>query len=215
MSLEKLTKYEKELWNRGLKYIAGIDEVGRGALAGPMVVSAVILNPKHLNDYTNLSDEYNLYHDVRDSKKVSDKKRRSVSKFLRNEAISYSIVEVPHTDIDKLGIAKCTQIAFSKAVTKLNKAPHHVFTDTFEINDLAKHTQTNIKRGDNLSVTIAAASIVAKVYRDDLMIKLHEDNEKYQVYGFDRHKGYGTVMHREMIKKHGHSDIHRLSFKVK
>lgn len=215
MQLETLLKYEKDLWNRGIKYIAGVDEVGRGSLAGPMVVCAAIINKEHLTPLDNLAEEHTQYKDVRDSKLLTPNKRRALNDFLTNEVISYSIVEIPHSDIDSLGISKCTQIGFSKAVTKLDKTPHHIFTDTFEINDIAKHTQTNIKRGDTLSLSIAAASIIAKVYRDRLMINLHEDNEKYRVYGFDKHKGYGTAFHREMIKKHGHSDIHRISFKVK
>ncbi len=214
MPLDLLTKFERNLWNRGLKYIAGVDEVGRGCLAGPMVVSAVILNPKHLNDYKNLLDEHKLYDEINDSKLLTHNKRCKLNEFIVNEALAYSVVEIDNLEVDRLGISKCTQIAFEKAVLKLDKKPHHILTDAFEIKNFAKESQTNIKRGDSLSISIAAASIVAKVYRDALMERFSHNN-KYEVYGFERHKGYGTEFHRNMIKKHGFSDLHRKTFKVK
>ena len=96
----------------------------------------------------------------------------------------------------------------------LRVKPDHIITDSYEINEIAQHSQTNINRADNLSITVAAASIIAKVYRDTLMEMFHND-KAYNIYGFDKHKGYGTVMHREMIKKHGFSNLHRRSFKVR
>ncbi len=218
MPLHELTKYEINAWKSGVEYIAGVDEVGRGALAGPMVVSAVILNKKHIieQDFSlrTLTKEYELYEKINDSKKVSDKVRRIISSFLHTELIDYSLVEVPHSDIDKLGISTCTERAFHSAINSLKIRPSHIFTDSFEIKMLAKESQTNLVRGDSLSISIAAASIIAKVYRDDLMIKLHDNNSNYQVYGFDKHKGYGTLAHRRAIKEHGLSDIHRKSYSI-
>jgi len=215
MNADNLLLFERELWGKGLKYIAGIDEVGRGALAGPMVVCAAILDKNRIPDFEDVPNELVPYTQVRDSKLVTPNRRSILSAFLINEVLSYSIVEVPHHELDDQGLVASTQKAFSSAVKKLDIKPHHVFTDNYEVPDIAQQSQTNLIRGDNKSMTIAAASIIAKVYRDNLMVKLHEKHDKYKVYGFDRHKGYGTVYHRAMIKKHGRSDIHRVSFNVK
>lgn len=209
-----LTFFEKQLWNKGLEYIAGVDEVGRGSLAGPMVVCAVILKREHLKDLTNLKDEHKTYAEIKDSKLLSGNKRRRISEFIISELVSYSIIEVPNYEIDASGIMPCTISAFSKSISKLDVKPHHILTDSFEIPNIAKQTQTNLVRGDNKSISIAAASIIAKVYRDNLMVDFHEKHHKYKVYRFDKHKGYGTKLHRDMIKKHGHSDLHRKSFNI-
>jgi len=215
MNAEDLLNFERELWNKGLKYIAGIDEVGRGALAGPMVVCAVILDKNRLPDFNEVPEDLHHYTQVKDSKLIAPKKRSVLSDFLINEVLSYSIVEVSHYELDNLGLTKSTKKSFSLAVKKLDVKPHHVFTDNYEVPDIAHQSQTNLKRGDNKSMTIAAASIIAKVYRDKLMVELHEGFDKYKVYGFDRHKGYGTVHHRAMVKKYGRSDIHRKTFNIK
>jgi ribonuclease HII len=215
MDASDLLFFERELWDQGMDLIAGIDEVGRGALAGPMVVCAAILDKNRIPDFDNPPEELVPYTMVRDSKLVTPKRRSILSEFLINEVISYSIVEVSHIVLDENGLVSSTQVAFSNAVKNLDVRPHHIFTDNYEIPDIAQHSQTNLKRGDNKSMTIAAASIIAKVYRDNLMVKLHEADEKYQLYCFDKHKGYGTLHHRNMIKKYGHSDIHRKSFKLK
>ena len=215
MSLELMTKFEKDLWNRGVDLVAGVDEVGRGSLAGPLVVCACIINKKHLFEYAENDPRVQLYSQVKDSKKLTARKRSILDEFLQSESISYSLVEIDNRQVDELGISAATQVAFFRAIKKLPVKPQHVLTDTFEIKKLAQQNQTNIVRGDNKSISIAAASIVAKVYRDQLMVDLHNNHEKYQKYGFDRHKGYGTQMHRDAIKEHGHSDVHRLSFKVK
>lgn len=210
----EMIKYELELMQKGNKYIAGVDEVGRGSLAGPLVVAAVIINAKHLNEYTNLSEELELYYHIKDSKKLTELKRTKISRFLTNELVSYSLVEIDNNYIDKHGIMSATLTAFFRSVKKLKIKPDHVLTDSFEIVQMAKQSQTNLIRGDNKSISIAAASIIAKVYRDNLMVKMHNNNADYQVYGFDKHKGYGTKQHIEAIKKHGHSDFHRKSFKI-
>lgn len=215
MSLDTFIKYELPFWENGLDFIAGVDEVGRGSLAGPLVVSAVIINKKHLLDINDLPLERSFYHEINDSKKLSPKKRDYLSNILVNELISYSFSAISNEQIDQLGIMKCTQIAFSNAIKKLPVRPQHVFTDNFEIKDLAIQSQTNLIKGDSKSLTIAAASILAKVYRDKMMVDYHQKSEKYKVYRFDKHKGYGTTLHREMIKKYGFSDLHRKTFQVK
>ena len=214
MSVDNLIKYELPLWQGGMDYIAGVDEVGRGSLAGPMVVCAAIINKEQLFRINELDLDKFPYHEIKDSKKLTANKRHYISAFLHNELLSYSLVEINNQKIDELGIVACTQLAFSKAIKKLELKPQHVFTDNYEIKDLARQSQTNLVRGDNKSITVAAASIVAKVYRDNLMVELHRNHDKYQVYQFHKHKGYGTKLHREMIKKHGHSDIHRKTFRV-
>lgn len=250
----ELLKYETQLFNQGIQYIAGIDEVGRGALAGPMVVGAVILNktsllalnelfneneqkpsdlnkdsttsPKNLlttkqefninNDICNLINptDHNLtnYTQIRDSKLLTAKKRDKLGTFIQSVAVAYSIEIIDASLIDNCGISQCTQIGFFNSIKKLSIQPEHILTDQFKINEIHQDKQTNITNGDNKSITIAAASIIAKVYRDNLMINLHNQYQNYQKYAFDKHKGYGTSFHIDAIKTHGISDIHRKSF---
>lgn len=227
--LSKNLNYELELFNKGKRYIAGVDEVGRGCLAGPMVVGAVILDSKRLEGlsdqdmYSKLTASAKSYKDkilqilqtytqIDDSKLVNPVKRRHLSNFITKESISYSIEVIEPKIIDKLGISKCTQKGFYNAVKKLSVKPDYILTDAFRIKRLAKKIQTNIKRGDRLSITIAAASIIAKVFRDNLMTELHNNNKKYRPYRFDLHKGYGTKLHLDALQKYGPSDIHRYSF---
>lgn len=207
--LERLL-IEKELYSKGFKYIAGVDEVGRGPLAGPFVVCAVILDIEKLlqNEYP-IDKEYGLYSKIKDSKKVTEINRTLISSFLLSEHINYSIVEVHPTELDEMGISKATQYAFYRAVNTLGITPDHILTDSFEIKNINKEIQTNIIRGDDKSITIGAASIIAKVHRDNIML---EEHNKYPEYGFDAHKGYGTKGHLEAIEKHGICDIHRKSF---
>ncbi len=237
-------RFEKELFSKNksssslrlgsLKYIVGVDEVGRGCLAGPMVVGAVILDPNHLRRLIKLSNMSLLipprrdsassyfsrssskkndvsYLEITDSKKLSPNKRKRLSDFILKNAMCYSIKVINACTVDSKGLSKCTQIGFGGAVKKLKALPDHILTDAFAIKSLPKEVQTNIKRGDTLSISIAAASIIAKVYRDELMIKLH-NNKRYQVYGFDRHKGYGTKYHLTALEKYGPCDLHRRSF---
>lgn len=211
--MELLTKYEIPLWERGIEYIAGIDEVGRGALAGPLVVGAVILNPSHLlRNYDVASELLETYGQIKDSKLISAKKRERLAVFIKQHAISYSIEQITPAIIDSEGITGATQIAFFRAIKNLSTKAQHVLTDTFEIKKLTQQNQTNIVSGDKLSVSIAAASIIAKVFRDDLMVNLHNKVEKYQKYHFHKHKGYGTKLHKDMISEHGPCDIHRKCF---
>lgn len=220
MTFQEITQYERKLYNDGVKYIAGIDEVGRGPLAGPFVVSAVILDldkifSKELelmiND-TELEKKPKgmfLYTRINDSKLLSPKNREMLAKFIRKEAVSYSIELLPPEKLDEIGISEATQICFFNAIKNLNTIPEVILTDTFEVKKLIKDCQINITKGDTKSISIASASIVAKVYRDNIMVEMHE---KYPMYGFDRHKGYGTKYHIEALYKYGPCEIHRKSF---
>jgi len=212
-----MIKLETELWDKGINYIAGVDEVGRGPLAGPLVVSAVVLDKNKLlkirrevirnNDIGNQKNR--LYTQINDSKLLQPKLRREIEQFLISEQITYSITIISPDKIDKWGISKSTQIAFFRSVKQLNIKPDHIITDMFRIRKIPKKYQTNIKKADTESITVAAASILAKVYRDNIMINAHN---KYPLYGFDAHKGYGTKKHIEAIHKYGICDIHRKSF---
>lgn len=246
--------YEKSLWDRGVCLIAGVDEVGRGALAGPMVVCAVILDKQKLKEayqtYKDVLEQIiqinNINNDIRsfknnevlkliknlknkkeydekkhnqlinylgikDSKQLTPNKRTEIAKFIKQVCISYSIYEISNNHIDNMGISACTQKAFYESVQRLKVAPEHILTDSFPINKYPKNIQTNIKHGDRVSITISAASILAKVYRDNLMIKLG-GNPKYKIYEFEKHKGYGTKLHIQKIKEYGISNLHRRSF---
>ncbi|MFZ2664515.1 MAG: ribonuclease HII [Patescibacteria group bacterium] len=220
MQFQEITQFERNLHSKGIRYIAGVDEVGRGPLAGPFVVSAVILDLDKIlseefeyiiNDiqYIKKGSQEWCYTQINDSKLVSPKKRDKLANFIKKEAISYSIVSLSSKEVDKLGISEVTQVAFFSAIKNLKIKPEKVFTDTFEIKKLTREDQINIISGDRKSISVAAASIVAKVYRDNIMI---EEHAKYPVYGFDRHKGYGTRYHLDSLRKYGPCEIHRKSF---
>jgi ribonuclease HII len=190
--------FENELWRQGLSHIAGVDEVGRGCFAGPVVAAAVIL-PKGFN----ATDKIN------DSKQLSPKIRKELASIIQKHAVSFSIAEISVSVINEIGIGKAAQKAFAKAVNTLSLQPEHILIDAFMISELQNMAQTPIVHGDCISISIAAASIIAKVYRDELMEKLHP---QYKVYDFSSNKGYGTKKHREAIKKYGFCDLHRTSF---
>ncbi len=211
------------MWDRGIELIAGVDEVGRGALAGPMVVGAVILKPADLFQVHKLltnndvEDAYpdrpkiEKYLEIKDSKLLSAKKREELNSFILQNCLCYGVFQVENTDIDTKGISACTQIAFSGAVKSLSICPEHILTDAFPIREFPQAIQTNITSGDKLSITIAAASIVAKVFRDKLMCDLGK-LPNYAMYGFEKHKGYGTKLHFERLAGYGVSAIHRRTF---
>jgi len=192
-------KNELLLRDKGYKLIAGLDEVGRGAFAGPLVAAAVIL-----------PDKFEI-KGIRDSKLLTSKKRKDLNKYIIENAISYVISEVSVEYINKYGVGMATHRAFLKCLANLEGKFDYVLVDGFKIKGFDKEKQDHLVHGDRISVTIAAASIIAKVYRDDLMIKLHES---YPSYNLNENKGYGTEKHREAIKKFGLSKIHRLSFKL-
>ena len=189
-------KCETELLRRKYKYVAGVDEVGRGPLAGPVVAAAVILSPQK------------LIKGVQDSKKISDKKRRELFSLISQQAQSIGIGIVDVNLIDKLNIFRASLLAMKLAVQNLSIKPDYILIDGNSCIDL-KTPQMPIVKGDTKSMSIAAASIIAKVTRDNIMLKIHK---KYPKYGFDKHKGYGTVLHFEMLTQHGISPVHRKSW---
>lgn len=199
---------EKDLWNKGF-IVVGIDEVGRGSFAGPLVVGGVILKP-NLN-ILQLEKLQNL--GINDSKKLTPNKRKLLNKsaqeFLFYSDLQYISVE----KINEIGIGKATTLGFEEVARKVfgKVGNNKVFflTDAFSIPSVSKSMQLNIIGGDSTSISIAAASIVAKVDRDNHMVKL---SEQYPEYGFEKHKGYGTLEHRNKLKLHGPSPIHRPDF---
>ena len=210
--LSDLLKHEIELFNQGIKYIAGVDEVGRGPLAGPLVACAVILDLESIFRNNDVSSQENMqYEQIKDSKKISENKRVSISKFIKSVAIDYSIFEITSQELDEIGISACIYKVFAGAVNKLKIQPEFILTDFVKISGFSNDKQMNFIRGEDESISIAAASIVAKVCRDEIMINEHE---KYPIYGFDRHKGYGTKEHYEKLKLHGPCEIHRKSFRL-
>ena len=179
------------------KIIAGIDEAGRGPLAGPVVCACVIMP---------LDDE-NIIEGINDSKKLSEKKRNELEALIKEKAIAYSVVEIDEKVIDEINILNATKLGMKKALEDLKIKPDVVLIDAVKID--IELTQENIIKGDALSYNIASASILAKVYRDRLMCEL---DKKYPKYSFAKHKGYGTKIHIQALKEYGKCPIHRESF---
>lgn len=193
---------ERSLWHRGLRLVAGIDEVGRGALAGPIVAAAVILPSCRDTMCRHLSD-------VRDSKLLTAKKREELSPIIKAQAVAFSLGIVDAGIIDQIGIGRANLLAMREAIDSLKPLADFFLIDCFQIPQIPREMQLPIIRGDQKSVSIAAASIVAKVYRDNLMVEL---GKEYPQYFWERNKGYGTLLHREAIKKYGLSPLHRVTF---
>lgn len=191
---------ENSLWNQGYNLICGIDEVGRGCFAGPVVAGAVVF-PKSAR----------LISGIADSKLLKPKQREELSEEIKNKALAWAVGEISVLNINKVGIGKATQMAFRKALKLLAIQADFVLIDAFYINHLNKKKQRPVKDGDKICASISAASIIAKVYRDNLMTKLHNI---YPQYGFSKHKGYGTKFHQEAIGNYGLSRVHRKSFKL-
>ncbi len=190
--------YEREMTELGAQYIAGVDEVGRGPFAGPVVCAAVILP----------LEKKNLIEGIDDSKKLKEGERERLAELIKERAIAYKICEVDNKTIDRINILQATKLCMKQAVEGLAVEPDVVFVDgNFKI-DISMPQQTLIK-GDALSYSIGAASILAKVYRDRLMC---EFDKIYPQYGFAQHKGYGTKMHRDAIREYGLCEIHRRTF---
>lgn len=181
-------------------YVAGVDEVGRGPLAGPIVACAVIL------DLNVIEDELILW--LNDSKKISEKKREKLAEEIKNKAIAYYISEKSNIEIDEKGIAYCNNDIFLEACTSMSIKPDLVLSDGYLIKGINIENKSVIK-GDAKSASIAAASILAKVYRDNLM---KEYSKEYPYYSFEENVGYGTTKHIEGIKEFGPCNIHRMSF---
>ncbi len=191
----RMYAYEREA-GRGALFIAGVDEVGRGPLAGPVVAGAVILPADH--EILRLND----------SKKLSEKRREEMNRVIRDEAVSVGIGIVGQERIDEINILQATYEAMRQALAQLDPPADFVLADAVTIPDITVKQQAIIK-GDTKSASIAAASIVAKVYRDHLM---QEWDEQYPMYGFASHKGYGTRAHIDAIRQYGPCPLHRRSF---
>ena len=196
MSEINLWEIENSLYAEGYKMICGVDEAGRGPLAGPVCAAAVIL-PRGLE-----------LPGLNDSKKLTDKKRRELFPIIKEQAIAYGIGLASHEEIDKVNILQATYLAMERAIAQLEGKADFALIDGNRAKDFGLPVRTVVK-GDSLSASIAAASILAKVTRDDIMLEMAE---KYPEYGFEVHKGYGTKAHYEALRAHGHSPIHRMSF---
>ncbi len=199
---ERFEKIEDALRREGFNFIAGVDEVGRGPLAGPVVVCALLLPQNH-----NISG-------ITDSKRLTEKERLELAEQIKAKAIAYSISKVSNLIIDRINIRRATLFAMKRAVLNLMKKTDVkidlVLVDGRDSLSLPVECRAIIK-GDIISENIGAASIVAKVYRDDLMRRL---DRRYPQYGFAIHKGYGTRLHYEAIKRFGLCEIHRKSFRL-
>ena len=196
MSNVNMWEIESSVRDEGYEIICGVDEAGRGPLAGPVCAAAVIL-PMGL-EIPGLTD----------SKKLTDKKRRELFPVIKEQAIAYGIGLASHEEIDEINILQATYLAMERALAQLSVKPDIALIDGNRAKDFGLPVRTVVK-GDSLSMNIAAASILAKVTRDDLMLELAE---KYPEYGFEVHKGYGTKAHYEALRAHGASEIHRKTF---
>ncbi len=192
--------FEKELWSQGYSHRAGIDEVGRGSWAGPVVAAAVVF-PQNVKVPEGLCD----------SKLLAPKRREELDAQIKEVAVSFAVGEASSLIIEKKGVAIANQMAMRKALRALDPEPDFSLIDYFTLDYIKKSRQRAVKKGDLYCVSIAAASIVAKVYRDNLMREL-DNRQEFEVYQFGKHKGYGTKLHQQLICEHGISSIHRVSF---
>ncbi len=191
-----MKRYEKAGYEEGFKYIAGVDEAGRGPIAGPVAAGAVILSP----DFSKA--------EIDDSKKLTAKKRSELASYIKKNALSWAVSLVNPPLLDEINILNATKLAMRTAINSLNLKPDLLLIDAVKLDDI-DIKQKNIVKGDSLSISIAAASILAKVERDKVM-------ESYDIlfpnYGFAQHKGYATKLHIEQVMKMGACQIHRQSF---
>ena len=192
--------FELPLWESGVRYIAGIDEAGRGPLAGPVCAAAVILTP-------DPSLPQSL-QGVRDSKQMLPAQRAFWAETLKRKAASFGIGFASPAEIDRLGILPATLLAVERALARLTIQPEHLLLDHLKLPD-RKTPQTSITKGDARSISIAAASILAKTSRDSLMCEM---DSRYPAYGFAQHKGYATPAHLRALAETGPCPIHRYSF---
>lgn len=196
MSDVNMWEIENSHFEKGIRIICGVDEAGRGPLAGPVCAAAVILPPSA--DIPGLND----------SKKLTDKRRRELFPIIKEQAVAYGIGLASHEEIDEINILQATYLAMERALAQLTVKPELALIDGNRAKDFGIPVQTVVK-GDSLSASIAAASILAKVTRDDLMM---EAARVYPQYQFEVHKGYGTKAHYAALSEHGPSPIHRMTF---
>ena len=196
MSERNMWQIEQDCFDRGLNIVCGVDEAGRGPLAGPVCAAAVIL-PANI-DIPGLDD----------SKKLSDKRRRELVPIIKEQAVAYGIAMVDHQKIDEINILQATFLAMEQAIAQLSVRPDIALIDGNRSKDFGVPVQT-VVHGDSLSASIAAASVLAKVTRDDYMVEMAST---YNGYGFEIHKGYGTKKHYAALAELGPSPIHRMTF---
>lgn len=195
--LKQLKQIEEEIYNTGVETICGIDEAGRGPLAGPVVVAAVIM-PRD-----------SFIEGVNDSKKVSEKKRELLYDLITKEAIAWGVGIIDQKEIDRINILNATKEGLTTAIKNLEVKPDRIIVDALKGIDTLGIPYTSIIKGDAKCYSIAAASIIAKVTRDRIM---RQWDEIYPQYGFEKHKGYGTAMHMQAIREYGLCPLHRRSF---
>ena len=196
MSQKNMWPIEDQYYGRGIRLVCGVDEAGRGPLAGPVCAAAVIL-PEHV-EIPGLDD----------SKKLSDKRRRELFPLIKENAIAYGIAFSDHREIDEINILQASLLAMERAIRMLDPVPEVVLIDGNRAKDFGIPAET-VVHGDSLSASIAAASILAKVTRDDYMVRMAEE---YPQYGFEVHKGYGTKVHYAALEEFGPCSIHRNTF---
>lgn len=196
MSERNMWEIEQQHYIQGYNMICGVDEAGRGPLAGPVCAAAVILPPNI--DIPGLDD----------SKKMSDKRRRELFPVIKEKAVAYGIAMIDHDKIDEINILQATLLAMEQAIAQLSIKPDLALIDGNREKDFGVQAKT-VVHGDSLSASIAAASVLAKVTRDDYMLEMAT---KYPEYGFDVHKGYGTKAHYAALREFGPSAIHRMTF---
>lgn len=195
--LKQLKQIEEEIYNTGVETICGIDEAGRGPLAGPVVVAAVIM-PRD-----------SFIEGVNDSKKVSEKKRELLYDLITKEAIAWGVGIIDQKEIDRINILNATKEGLTTAIKNLEVKPDRIIVDALKGIDTLGIPYTSIIKGDAKCYSIAVASIIAKVTRDRIM---RQWDEIYPQYGFEKHKGYGTAMHMQAIREYGLCPLHRRSF---
>ena len=194
-SLRCTFRFEKAAWACGARYVAGVDEVGRGALFGPVMAAAVVLDPAR------------RIRGLRDSKQLTAELREALAEEIRDKAICFAISAVAAAEIDRINIYQASRLAMRLAVEQLKPTPDFLLVDAMQLDHPC--AQRGIIHGDALSMSIAAASIIAKVERDRLMREL---DLQYPQYGLAAHKGYGTAAHRNAIQQHGTTPLHRITF---
>lgn len=196
MTEKNMWQIEDRFLRQGIRFICGVDEAGRGPLAGPVCAAAVILPP------------YLEIPGLDDSKKLTDKKRRELLPLIKEQAVAYGIAFADHREIDEINILQATYLAMERALAQLSVRPELALIDGNRAKDFGLPVET-VVHGDSLSASIAAASVLAKVTRDDLMLQLAVE---YPQYGFEIHKGYGTKAHYAALEAYGPSPIHRMTF---